>query len=71
MNKLVKDFLKKHTVEDVAAPIEGELNEYCTKKASYMFGNGELLIYPVNSKDDEAIVYVCDNYGNGPILVET
>lgn len=68
-NKLLKDFLKKYSIEDVQTPVEGEANEYSTDLATYFFGNGELVISPVDESQDE-IVYWCDRIGFDYKLVE-
>jgi len=68
----VKEFLTLHTIEDVVTEVTGEwLPEFCTENANYVFGNGELLVYPTNSDDASAIVYVVDTIGFGPVLVRT
>lgn len=62
-----RDFLKHRTVEDVRAYVKGELNELATRFATYFYGNGEVIVYPVNS--EESFSFFVDTYGAQSYLV--
>lgn len=63
-----KLFFKHKTMDDILKSIEGELPDLCLDEATFWYGNGELIVSPVDS--DESIVYVVDTYGDKQYLVE-
>lgn len=65
-DSFLKDFLKHHTIDDIEEQIEGELNEFATKKASYWYGNGELIVAPADS--DDTFTFVVDRIGFNKFL---
>ena len=67
-NAFLNSFLNVHTIDDIKAEVVGELNEYATDKATYFFGNGELIISPADESQDE-ITYVVDRIGFNSMLV--
>lgn len=69
MNKLLKDFLKHHTIDDIQKSVRGELKEYCTDNVTYYFGNGELIVSPADESLEQT-VYIIDTYGDKKYLVE-
>lgn len=69
MKHLVKEFLKYKSIDEIDHIVVGELEEFVTEEASYSYGNGELIIYPVDESLD-SIVYVVDSIGDTKYLVE-
>lgn len=46
VQSFLKDFLRKKTIDDVRQSVIGELPELATDKATYWYGNGEVIVSP-------------------------
>lgn len=57
MTKLVqsflKDFLRHRSIDDVRQSVIGELPDIATNKATYFYGNGEVIVSPVDESIPE------------------
>lgn len=69
MSKALEDFLNVFTLEDIENPVIGELNEFSTDDNSYFFGNGELIVSPIDESQSET-VYCIETVGFIKHLVE-
>lgn len=63
------DFLNHRSIDDAMAQVSGELPELTTKYATYWYGNGEVIVSPVDDSLDEITLFV-DVYGDKKYLVE-
>lgn len=57
-----EEFLAHKTIDDASALAIGELPEFCTENATYYYGNGELIVLPVDSEEE---IYFDVNKYNG------
>ncbi len=69
MTKLVesflKDFLKRKSISDVQQLVFGELPDVSTDKATYWYGNGEVICSPADEKIPDInfeVVQIGSNY---------
>ena len=68
MNHLNR-FLKAKSIADIKTEVEGELLCHSDKHATFLYGNGELIVLPADESPEQ--IYGIDNYGQfNDVIVE-